>query len=65
MKQRRRPNSADITQLEARRLHRIAIPLSVAKDLSGKILVGIQHWENEYGINLPLETTRQISKEDN
>jgi len=57
------PNPSNLSTPEARRIQRIILPLSTAKDLAEKMLQGVKHWENVHGINLPLEAINTTKTE--
>jgi hypothetical protein len=52
------PNS----QLVAHRLHRLILPLSLAKDIGQLLVKNLSNWEDTFGVTLPL-TPRDIEVE--
>jgi hypothetical protein len=47
----------------ATRLHRFAIPLGTAKEMSSIMLNHIANWENTFGVNLPLQPIIETDQE--
>jgi len=48
----------------ATRLHRFAVPLGTAKEMSNIMLNHITNWENTFGVNLPLQPPDDIEQQD-
>ncbi len=50
------PNkSPNVAEPEVFRLHRIVLPLGVAKEMGELLQNGIARWENEFGVELPIQ----------
>lgn len=47
-------NPTDIRLAQASRIHRIIIPLSLAKDIASLLTAAVANWETTFGITLPL-----------
>lgn len=48
-------------KIQAQRVHRIAIPISTAKDLGTLLLEAVERWENTMGVDLPFQVPEKDS----
>lgn len=58
--------SSKKTVPKAKLLHRIVLPLGLAKDLSTSLASGVAFWENNFGIELPFNPVEgSLNESDN